>query len=400
MARRGELTRAAVLAWLGREGPRSRTQLSRALGLSPAALSGIVRDLLDRGLVEESAHAPSSGGRPAVLLNLVGTSVCALGVKVSPDRLTWRWTALDGSSLRTGSEPFDPFAPAAAHSLAETLAAVIEDATDLPPLLGVGVAVPGQVPDRDTGVVTAPTIDWAAVPLGATLVARLGLPVLVENDVNALAVAELLYGLGSRHEHFLVVTIGRGVGAAVVSEGQVVRGAHGGAGEVGHVPTGDDSARCTCGNSGCVEAWIGAEALLARAVSEGCVGEGSDMSDVHAAADAGDLVARRLLAEAGTLLGRTVAGLVNVLDPEVVAVLGEGTVAWRHWAGGFESALRAGVMRARRDIRVPVEDWDDSSWALGAAALVLATPHDDSVGSQGQAVRARLTDVSLVGSST
>lgn len=400
MARRGELTRAAVLAVLGREGPRSRTQLARALGLSGAALSGIVRDLIERGLVEESAHAPSSGGRPAVLLNLVGNSVCALGVKVSPDRLTWRWTSLDGSALRTGGEAFDPAAPAAAHRLADSLAAAIDGATDLPPVLGVGIAVPGQVPDRDTGVVTAPTIGWSAVPLGATLVARLKLPVLVENDVNALAVAELLYGLGTSHEHFLVVTIGRGVGAALVSDGQVVRGAHGGAGEIGHVPTGDASARCTCGNSGCVEAWIGSDALLLRAVAEGHVDEGSSMSDVHAAADAGDLVVRRLLADAGTLLGRTVAGLVNVLDPAVVAVLGEGTVAWRHWAAGFEPALRAGVMRDRREIRVAVEDWDDSSWALGAAALVLASPHDDSIGSQGQAVRARLTDISLVGSPT
>lgn len=398
MSRRGELTRAAVLALLGREGPRSRTQLARALGLSAAALSGIIRDLLGRGLVEESAHAPSSGGRPAMLVELVGSSVCAFGVKLSPDRVTWRWTALDGSALRTGEEPFDPSAPAAAHRLAHTLAAALHSAADLPPVLGVGVAVPGQVPDRDTGVVTAPTIGWSAVPLGATLVSRLGLPVLVENDVNALAVAELLYGLGTRHEHFLVVTIGRGIGAALVSDGQVVRGAHGGAGEVGHVPTAESGARCTCGNDGCVEAWIGSDALVRRAADEGCVEEDSDMSAVHDAAEAGHPVARRLLLEAGTLLGRTVAGLVNVLDPSVVAVLGEGTTAWQHWAPGFEPALRAGVMRDRREIRVTVEDWDDSSWALGAAALVLASPHDDTSGDQGQAVRARLTDASLVGS--
>lgn len=401
MARRGDLTRAAVLAVLGREGPRSRAQLSRSLSLSAAALSGIVRDLLARGLVEESAQAPSSGGRPAVLLSLAGHSVCALGVKVAPDRLTWRWTALDGSELRAGSDRFDPTAPAAAQRLAECLATVIADgAHDMPPVIGVGIAVPGQVADRDTGVVTAPTIGWSAVPLGGTVVSRLRLPVIVENDVNALAVAELLYGLGTSHENFLVLTIGRGIGAAVVSDGQVLRGAHGGAGEVGHIPVQPDGPLCTCGNRGCLEALIGSDGLLSRARQLGVRAEADGLLDLRAAADAGDLLARRLLTEAGSLLGRTVAGLVNVLDPEMVAVLGEGTEAWQYWSAGFESALRAGTVPARRDIHVDVQDWNDSAWALGAAALVLGSPHDASIGTQGEAVRARLTDVSLTGSAS
>lgn len=400
MARRGDLTRAAVLATLGREGPRSRAQLARSLGLSAAALSGIVRDLLDRDLVEETAQALSSGGRPAVLLRLAGRTVCALGVKVAPDRLTWRWTALDGSQLGAGSDRFDSSAPAAAHRVTERLATVLTDGADeMPPVIGIGIAVPGQVPDRDTGVVTAPTIGWSAVPLGATVRSRLQLPVIVENDVNALAVAELLYGLGLDHDNFLVLTIGRGIGAAMVSDGQVFRGAHGGAGEIGHIPVEVDGVRCTCGNYGCLEALIGAAGLLSRATQQGVTPDESGLLDVGAAADSGHLVARRLLGEAGSLLGRTVAGLVNVLDPEVVAVLGEGTAAWKHWNTGFETALRSGTIPARRDIHVDVQDWDDSSWALGAAALVLASPHDASIGAQGEAVRARLTGVRLVRSS-
>lgn len=356
----------------------------------------IVRDLLARGLVEESAQAPSNGGRPAVLLSLAGATVCALGVKVAPGRVTWRWTGLDGSALGGGSDEFDATAPAAAHRLADRLRSVLaEGASTMPTVIGVGIAVPGQVPDRDTGVVTAPTIGWSAVPLGATVGALLQLPVLVENDVNALAVAELLYGLGTKHEHFLVVTIGQGIGAAVVSDGQVFRGANGGAGEIGHIPVDPTGPLCTCGNRGCLEALIGAEGLLARAEQQGSTSNLGTLADLHDAAAAGDLIARRLLGQAGQLLGRTVAGLVNVLDPEVVVVLGEGTLAWQHWAGTFDTALRSGTMPARRDIRVEVQDWDDTSWALGAAALVLASPQDASIGRQGEAVRARLTDVSL-----
>ncbi|GAA0914430.1 hypothetical protein GCM10009560_07820 [Nonomuraea longicatena] len=92
------------------------------------------------------------------------------------------------------------------------------------------------------------------------------------------------------------------------------------------------------------------------------------------------------------MLGRATAGLVNVVDPEVVVILGEGTAQWAHWRTGFEPALRAHLMPGRRDVAVEVESWDDTSWAQGAAALVLATPFDaaGAAGEQGRLVRARL----------
>ncbi|WP_206061965.1 hypothetical protein, partial [Nonomuraea basaltis] len=99
-----------------------------------------------------------------------------------------------------------------------------------------------------------------------------------------------------------------------------------------------------------------------------------------------------VFAEAGTILGRATAGLINVVDPEVVVVLGEGTAEWPLWRDGFEKALRAQLYPGRRDISIEVESWDDTSWAQGAAALVLATPFDaaGAAGEQGRLVRARL----------
>ncbi|MFA6609209.1 MAG: ROK family protein, partial [Candidatus Paceibacterota bacterium] len=229
-----------------------------------------------------------------------------------------------------------------------------------------------------------------------TLRRELKLPVLVENNVNALAVAERLYGIGRQYDNFLVLTIGTGVGAGIVVDGVVLRGFAGGAGEVGHIPVADDGPVCGCGNTGCLESFIGAEALVRLGRERGVIGAQSGIAALRAAADAENPDATRIFSEAGHLLGRTLAGIVHTLDPEIVIVLGEGTVAWKHWSFGFELALRSALMPSRRGLGVAVETWQDESWAQGAAAIVLATPFDseDVAGDQGRLVRSRLVEQS------
>lgn len=403
---RGDLTRSAVLAALGTSGPLSRTDIARILGVSPATVTQVVKDLVARGLVAEVEHRPSRGGRPAVLLGLVGSAGRALGAKVAADHVAVVDVRLDGQVRQSWEWPFDAMAADAPDRLIDLLGPLVEssaagensgagenDGADAaPPILGVGICVPGAVDDQETGAVDAPTLGWQHLPLGARLRAALPVPVLVENDVNALAVAERLYGRGREHRNFLVVTIGRGVGAGLVVDGSVYRGTNGGAGEFGHFPIRADGPRCSCGNTGCLEAAVGQEALLRAAQRAGLTKPGATLTELQQLADAGSNTVRAIFADAGELFGRAVAGLINVLDPETVIVLGEGTRAWEHWRPGFEPSLRAHLMPSRRGVPVAVESWDDTSWALGAAALVLATPYDaaGATGGQGELVRARL----------
>jgi len=258
--------------------------------------------------------------------------------------------------------------------------------------------VPGSVDRQDSGIVDSPQLGWSRVPLGEALQRELGLPIIVENNVNALAMAERLYGVGRRHESFLVVTIGTGVGAGIVVDGVVLRGAAGGAGEIGHTPVLENGPRCMCGNSGCLESLIGEAALVSIARERGVISKSAGIAALRTAADGGDAGATAIFSEAGHLLGRTLAGLVHTLDPEIVILLGEGTASWPHWSYGFEPAFRASLLPARRGVGVAVETWQDASWAQGAAALVLATPFDaDGVsGDQGQLVRDRLVAGSAI----
>lgn len=502
---RGDLTRSAVLAALGTSGPLSRTDIARVLGVSPATVTQIVKDLLARGLVAEVEHRPSRGGRPAVLLGLVGSAGRALGAKVAADHVAVVDVRLDGQVRQSWEWPFDAMAADAPDRLVDLLRPLLETSGTLPhggnaassaensaasagtavvgatsatggaspggavdatsatgaasssgaidptsatgaaspggaidatsatdaaisiagaasagstasaatiaggaipnetetptsapddaaPILGVGIGVPGAVDDQETGAVDAPTLGWQHLPLGARLREALPVPVLVENDVNALAVAERLYGRGREHRNFLVVTIGRGVGAGLVVDGAVYRGTNGGAGEFGHFPVRAGGPACSCGNTGCLEAAVGQEALLRAARRAGLTKNTATLTDLQQLADAGSNTVKAIFADAGEQLGRGVAGLINVMDPEIVIVLGEGTRAWEHWRPGFEPSLRAHLMPSRRGVPVVVESWDDTSWALGAAALVLATPYDaaGATGGQGELVRARL----------
>jgi predicted NBD/HSP70 family sugar kinase len=371
-----DTTRAAILAALGQAGPLSRTDLARRLDLSPATVTQVTRRLMADGMVEELERVPSRGGRPAQLLGIVGDAGRAIGVKIAPDHAVAVDVRLDGELLEEREIPLDTAAP---HCL-DTVAALLSALTSRGPrLLGVGIGVPGVVDSPDSGVVEAPTLGWTGRAVGAYLRALLELPVLVDNDVNTLAVAERLYGRGRQYRDFLVVTIGRGVGLAIVMDGALQRGSSGGAGEFGHLPVADGP-RCACGNLGCLEAVIGERALL---------GAGPHASLAELAADP---AAAGLFAEAGVVLGRSVAGVVNILDPAAVLILGEGTRHWDLWRAGFDESFAAHLFRPRRHVPVQVDPWDDSRWAQGAAALVLGTPFDVAPGTgiQGELVRARL----------
>ncbi len=367
-----DLNRAAILGLISEEGPIARADIARRLALSPPTVTDITRELVDEGLVRQVEQGPSNGGRPPILLGLVGTAAQAIGAKIAADHLALVRVSLDGDVLERRTEPFTTQGADAIDRLTERLRRAVSDAGRGPGrLLGVGLGVPGIVDAG--GTVDAPIVGWTGLSLGPLLRRQLGVPVLIDNDVNTLAVAERLYGRGRGVDHFITVTIGRGVGLGIVVAGDLYRGAGGGAGEFGHLPVGDDGPECACGKRGCLEAFVADPALARAAVAQGIV-EASDpdpVASLRELADEGDDDALAIYARAGALLGRAVGGLVNVLSPQLVLVSGEGTQAWPHLAPTFDRSLREAVFPPLRPVQVEVDPWDDAKWARGAAALVL-----------------------------
>jgi predicted NBD/HSP70 family sugar kinase len=390
--RGGDLLPAAILGLLGSRGSSSRADISRLLGVSPAAVTQATKGLIARGLVAELDAEPSRGGRPARLLGLVREAAGAIGVKVTADHVATVRVSLDGLVESYSTRQFDSSAPDALDRLGRLLRDIVDSHPGT--LLGVGVGVPGSVDTQASGIVSAPTLGWSELPVGAHLRDALGVPVLLDNDVNTLAAAERLYGVGRDAPSYLIVTIGRGIGCGVVIDGAIYRGFAGGAGEIGHIPMVDDGPQCACGGQGCLEALIGEAALVDRARAAEVIPAFGGIADLAGAADAGDVRAIDLLAGAGRLLGRALAGVVHTLNPGILVIQGEGVTAWRHWESGFETSFRRHLMPTRRSLRYQVHAWSEQQWTLGAASLVLAAPFDaaDTTGEQGRLVRARLQE--------
>jgi predicted NBD/HSP70 family sugar kinase len=365
-----DYNRVAVLRLIGGAGPIARVQIAERLGLSPATVTAVTRELLERGLVRVADHAPSKGGRPAVLLELVGGAATAFGVKIAPDHLVGVRVDLDAEVLERFEEPLDVTAVDAVGRIAEVLASWIGTSDSSSRLLGLGVGVPGVV-DADRGLVNSPMLGWNELPLPRLLQDRLGVPVLADNDVNTLAVSERLYGRGRNVDDFLTVTVGRGIGLGIIAGGDIYRGFGGGAGEFGHITAKENGRPCRCGKRGCLETLVSDPALVTEGQRRKVLSRRAGIDRLRALADGGDATAQEIYGEAAAILGRSIADLVNVLSPQLVLISGEGTQAWRHLAAGFESSLRSHLFPPLRGVAVEVDPWDDAKWAVGAAALVL-----------------------------
>ena len=371
----GDMTRTAVLALLARQGPLSRAEIAGRLELSPAAVTTITRKLLADGLVTEGGPRTPRSGRPSIPLALVPDAAHAIGVQVAHEHVTLVLTRLDATTVHAVTHQFDPEGPAPLGRLTELIRAETGyAAANGLPLLGVGVAVPGVV-EPETGTLRMSVrLRWTGMPLAALLREALGVPVLVDNDISAVTAAERLYGPGADCSDFLLVAIGQGIGLGMVLDGAPYRGAAGAAGELGHVPVLPDGPVCGCGNRGCLETQVSTGALLARARELGAVAHDGDLADLLAAADGGAPEVVSLLGQAGDLLGRVLAGSVNMLGPQAVVIIGEITMLWPHLAVPFHRSLAAHLIPGARNTRVDVRVWDERLIACGAAGIVLAAP--------------------------
>ncbi|WP_411079458.1 ROK family transcriptional regulator [Streptomyces sp. cmx-18-6] len=334
----------------------SRLELAERTGLTPQAVSKITARLRADGLVVGAGLRPSTGGKPRTVLRLVPDARFAVGLHLDRDGLTAVLVDLAGRSVAVTTAPLDFGAPAD-----RVLAGAAEAVRDLSaaephkPVLGVGVAVPGPL-DHRGGVLHRVTgfPQWDGYPLRDALATRTGLPVVVDKDTNAAALALALSPAEPRGD-FAYLHLGTGLGAGLVLGGEVHRGARTGAGEFGHQTLQLDGPLCGCGGRGCIEALcLAAEARGDRA-------------------------------EAARVLGAGAANLVGLLDIDRV-VLGGRTVAADEdaYVRGVRAVIEERAARGggRAAVPVTVAGGGDRPVAEGAAQLVLA-PVFGRVGARG-----------------
>jgi len=296
----------------------SRTEIARLLGAAPSTVSLTVGQLIERGIVAEEGTTPSTGGRPRRVLRLGGADEYAVAADLGGGHARVG-VVLPGGAL--GDVRTVPFSMTdGPHAGLDALAVVLEDLADArgrASLRGVGLSLPGPV-DVDAGVVDLPSRmpGWNRFPVAAWLAERFGVPAAVDNDANCMAAGEQAVQPPERRQA-IMVKAGSAIGAGIIADGRLYRGATGAAGDITHVridAAGDTP--CSCGNTGCLET-VASGAALVRILREAGVDVSSTQDVVALAVDA-DPLATSAVRRAGTYLGEVLSANVNFFNPDAV----------------------------------------------------------------------------------
>ncbi|WP_432512281.1 ROK family transcriptional regulator [Kineococcus sp. SYSU DK001] len=355
--------------------PRTRAELGRLTGQSRSTVSQRIDRLVAARLVSHVGGAASTGGRPPATFAFNPAARVVLAIDLGATRVRVALTDLAATVLTEERRPVSVAeGPRAVLDLVAEVAQQLLTSSGraLGEVAGVGIGLPGPV-DHTTGRPTHPPImpGWHDADVGGGLRSRLGnVPVVVDNDVNTMAVGE--HVTTSPHvDHLLFVKVATGIGAGIITDGRLVRGAQGTAGDLGHiaVPGGPD-VPCRCGSSGCLEAVAGGRAVAATLAAAGFPTRSS--SDVAALASAGAPDAVAAVRDAGRSIGRVLAGCVSLLNPSVIVVGGSLATAGDHLLAGVrETVHRRPPDPATQHLRIVASRAGTRAGVVGASAVVL-----------------------------
>jgi predicted NBD/HSP70 family sugar kinase len=367
-------TQAYLFAEVLTRGPISRTELAHRTNLSQSTVTKVVNPLITMGYLIEVGARRSGVGRPQRLLTVVPDRHAMIGMKIGPRQITAVLTDLSAQVLDSALLPLEPgLSPEAALALAaDVIDGLIADDPEVRKrLLGIGVGLGGHIDSRTGRCVHSGVMGWDDVDVAGPLSARTGLPVVVNNDVNSLVIAERWFGGVRDIDSFAVITTGPGVGCGLMLDGELIIGPTGLAGEIGHIPLEATGVPCACGNRGCLETMASDSAVLRMINST----EDTLCPTVTEAIDRardGDRTALNAFATMGEALGRALATLVNLLNLQRIVLTGERAAAYDLFGPACQASLTAHAFStAATDCALTVEVADDFLWARGAACLVI-----------------------------
>jgi glucokinase-like ROK family protein len=382
-ARPDSIGQGRVLRLLRDEGSKSRAELGELAGLTRSKLEAELTRLMQVGLVQEAGKAASRGGRRSTLVELspflhfggIDLGATSIRVAVMNAELQVEAHVEEPMEIRRGPEAVLGRAGELIEKLARDQGVQFT---------GVGVGVPGPVRFGD-GIPVSPPImpGWHEYPVRDLLARRFGCPVLVDNDVNVMAVGEHWGGVAKSVDNYLFVKIGTGIGCGIMIRGQVYRGIDGCAGDIGHINVDPDGPVCACGNSGCLEATFGGAALVRDALAVARSGGAPPLAerlagkqaitpeDVGQCAAEGDPVAIGLIRDGGRRVGLVLAGLVSFFNPSMI-VIGGGLAGLGHL---LLAEIRGVVYRrslplATGNLPIVLSELGHSAGAIGTAVMI------------------------------
>lgn len=377
--------RLLILNQIRQTGAISRVALAERTGCSRSTVTNITAELLAQSIIIEKGIKPAEGkGRRRMLLALNPDAAFVVGVKVMSMHVTMALTDFQASVRNSLSIPVRAKERPLSY-LADTIEdgirhCVKEARLDLGVLSGIGLAIPGFV-DHETGrCFWTPLYNTSGdVSLTHLVQERLGIPVFIENDANAMALSEQWFGHGQGEDNFIVITVEQGIGMGAVLHGKLYRGARGIGPEFGHIVVDREGPQCRCGKRGCIEAYAGGSGVMRTVLEAYEKGEWEhpniDMltvEEIIERAHDGDVFLRDLFHKGGEVLGAGVAAMVQMLNPTKILITGQ----YANAGDLLFAPMRREVLdRVSEDfgkgLNIEVLHWKDTDWARGAASVVL-----------------------------
>ena len=376
-----------------KRGPIARIDVARRTGLSQSAVTKAIAPLIGRGLLSPDGTAPvlpdgatpvAAQGRPPQPISVNEEAQLILGIIVRVDEIYGVATTIRANILQSVRRPLpSPGVSAAIDGVAavvESLLSRLGEAAGK--VMGIGVAVSGDI-DTTTAIVRmSPRMNWSDVHLGALLQARLGLPVVVDNDVRALTIAEEWFGIGVDTDSFAIVTIGTGIGCGLYLNGDVVEGAHGVAGEIGHLPLAPAEVVCSCGRRGCVET-VASSAAILGSIRDAQRDPELTMREAVQLARSGNPDAVDAFDRAAAMIGTALATMANLVGPSVIVVMGESVTDYDLYEQRIRESFDQHTFGSARQCRIITRSHTFEDWARGAAASVIRTAVSEAIASRG-----------------
>jgi predicted NBD/HSP70 family sugar kinase len=348
----------------------SQTELQRVTGLDKATTSKVVAQFLEEGLLMrgESAYVDRRVGRPETALCISPAAGILVGARLEPRKIRLITTDLAGSALRRLDVSGSTNIHEAIALFHQGLARIIRESAPELTVRGIGVGVPGLM-DRAGCLQLAPNLGWSG-PIQPLLQEGLDAPVYVDNDANAAAIAERLFGACQGCENFVYLSCHSGIGGGLFLGGRLYRGTQGFSGEIGHVTVVPGGRSCGCGKRGCLETYASEAGILRTLVERGQSFD--DLVGVAEAAGRGEATVLETLDQVGQSLGLALSSLVNILNPEMMVLGGTLANVFRFLQDGLHRTLDANVMALHRaGLRVILSPLGSEVVPMGGIALAM-----------------------------
>lgn len=377
-----QLNTAMILEIIRKQGPISRSEIAELTKLTPATISNISKELLKVEFIIETRLGESTGGRPPVMLELNPEAAFVIGINLSPGNIEGVITNIEGRILRKTVVKLGKVGETTVvNNLKDIIREIIRDvAVPKDKIIGIGMAVHGIV-NSLTGISEyAPFYNWRNLPLKDIIENEFDIPVLIDNDVNAMAMGESWFGIAKSIPNFVMIFVGNGVGSGIVIQNLTYYGVSYSAGEIGHIVVENDGPLCSCGNHGCLESLIADMNMLDKykqLVKDGKIQEEKDfetltISDVYIKAKEGNEYVIEMVEEAGKYLGIAISNIITILNPTMVVVAGEITRASDILIKKVvETVNHFALKNIAENTAIRVSALDNNAASLGAVSLIL-----------------------------